>query len=134
MRGIGTIGATLLTLACACVPLAAQPLPTGTSPQAQKNQMKKWALSICFARITSDEQTKKDAGATARAYLENSSQDVEDFAQIGKLIDQFLARPYAGSDKGSYQTMKCIDLFHSKELAQLTAKLVRHRAGTHGRQ
>ncbi|MEN9865255.1 MAG: hypothetical protein RL748_845 [Pseudomonadota bacterium] len=129
MKLIAPIRASLLVLACACTPIAAQPAFTGTSAQAQKTLMKNWALSICFARIASDEKTKKDAAATARAYLENSQQDVEDFAKIGKLVDQFLALPYAGSDKGDYQTMKCIDLFHSKELAHLTAQLVRHRQG-----
>lgn len=129
MNEIARICIILLVLLCTCVPLAAQPLSTGTSAHAQKTLMKNWALSICFARIASDEKTRKDAAATARAYLENSQQDVEDFAKIGKLVDQFLALPYAGSDKRDYQTMKCIDLFHSKELAHLTLQLVRHRMG-----
>ena len=117
-----------LLVACSVFqPIAAQPIGTDTSRNAQKTTMKNWALSICFARIAKDEQTKKDAGNTARAYLENSQQDVEDFEKIGKLIDKYLALEYGGSVKSDYNTMKCIDLFHSKELDKLTTSLVKTR-------
>lgn len=121
-------------IAVACVlialmvaqPLAAQPANSGTSSGDQKILMKNWALSICFARIAQDEQTKKDAGATARAYLENSQQSVEDFEQIGKLVDKYIKLKYGGSVKSDYNTMKCIDLFHSKELDRLVSAYVKN--------
>lgn len=115
----------LLAVFMAFQPLAAQPTSTGTGRNAQKILMKNWALSICFARIAKDEQTQRDAGETARAYLENSQQDVEDFEKIGKLVDEYVALKYGGSVKSDYNTMKCIDLFHSKKLDQLTSSLVR---------
>jgi hypothetical protein len=115
----------LLAVFMACQPLAAQPANTGRARVDQMTLMKDWALSICFARIAKDEQTKKDAGLTARAYLENSQQGVEDFDQIGKLVDEYVALKYAGSVDSDYNTMKCIDLFHSKKLNRLTSKLVR---------
>jgi Type VI secretion system (T6SS), amidase immunity protein len=105
--------------------LAAQPSHTGTGKTAQKILMKNWALSSCFARITQDVQTKKDAGATARAYLENSQQDLAAFEQIGKLVDKYIMLKYGGSDNANYNTMKCIDLFHSKELDQLANKYIK---------
>lgn len=117
--------ACLLTALLAFQPLAAQPANTGRGKNDQKILMKNWALSICFARIAQDEQTKKDAGLTARAYLENSQQDVEDFEKIGKLVDEYIALNYGGSVKSEYNTMKCIDLFHSKKLDQLTTTLVK---------
>jgi hypothetical protein len=121
-----------ITVACALIalmvsqPLAAQPANSGTSRSDQKILMKNWALSICFARIAQDAQTKKDAGATARAYLENSQQGVEAFEQIGKLVDKYVKLQYGGSDKADYNTMKCIDLFHSKELDRLVSTYVKN--------
>lgn len=115
----------MLTLWLVPQTLSAQPIRAGAGRLAQKNLMKDWALSICFARITQDAQTKKDAGATARAYLENSRQSVEEFAEIGQLIDRYIALKYEGSDESSYNTMKCIDLFHSKELDKLSEKFVK---------
>lgn len=106
-------------------PIYAQPSNTDTSRVGQKNLMKNWALSICFARIAIDERTKKDAGATARAYLENSLQGVEEFEQIGKLVDKYIALKYDGSDKSNYDTMKCIDLLQSKELDRLVSSFVK---------
>ncbi len=106
-------------------PIYAQPSQPDTSRACQKNLLKNWALSICFARIAIDERTKKDAGVTARAYLENSQQGVEDFEKIGKLVDKYIAMKYDGSDKSNYNTMKCIELFHSKELDRLTNSFVK---------
>lgn len=125
MKMTRSAAASFLAAFMAWQPLSAQPANTGTSRSDQKTLMKNWALSICFAQITKDEQTKKDAGATARAFLENSHQDIEDFEQIGKLVDEFIAVKYGGSDGSDYNTMKCIDLFHSKKLDQLTSKLVK---------
>jgi hypothetical protein len=106
-------------------PLAAQPASSGKSKSDQKILMKNWALSICFAQITRDETTKKDASATARAYLENSQQGLEAFEQIGKLVNKYANLKYGGSDKSDYNTMKCIDLFHSKELDRLVSSHVK---------
>ena len=126
------MNATKVTILCVLValmvsqPLAAQPTNSGTGRNGQKMLMKNWALSICFARIAQDERTKQDAGATARAYLENSQQGVEAFEQIGKLVDKYLALKYDGSVKSNYNTMKCIDLFHSKELDRLANTYVKN--------
>lgn len=105
----------------------AQPAFTGKGASAQKMLMKNWALSICFARIAHDQATKADAGLTASAYLENSQQDLEDFDKIDKLVDKYLAMKYGGSVPSNYNTMKCIDLFHSTELDHLVSRLVRQR-------
>lgn len=110
-----------------CPPALAQSGFTGKGIGDQKTLMKNWALSVCFARIARDKQTKEDAGLTASAYLENSRQSLEDFDKIEKIVDKFVALEYGGSVKSDYNTMKCIDLFHSKELDRLVTKLVRKR-------
>jgi hypothetical protein len=110
-----------------CHPVSAQPAFTGKGANNQKMLMKNWALSTCFARIAQDQATKTDAGLTASAYLQNSQQDIEDFDKIDKIVDKVLAMKYGGSVQSNYNTMKCIDLFHSKELDRLVGKLVRRR-------
>ncbi|MEN3113429.1 T6SS amidase immunity protein Tai4 family protein [Uliginosibacterium paludis] len=89
--------------------------------------MKNWALSACIARMAKDPETRNDASLTASAFLENSQQDLEDFEQLGKLVDDYLALQYGGSVKSDYNTMKCIDLFHSRKLDQLASRLVKRR-------
>jgi hypothetical protein len=116
-----------LALAIVCQSASAQPAFTGKSASDQKTLMKNWALSACFARMAKDPETKNDASSTASAFLENSQQDIEDFEKLGKLVDEYLALQYGGSVKSEYNTMKCIDLFHSKKLDQLAAKLVKRR-------
>jgi len=119
--------AFFLTTTLFCAPLSAQPAFTGKGANDQKMLMKNWALSTCFARIAEDQATKADAGLTASAYLENSQQDLEDFDKIDKLVEKYLAKKYGGSVASNYNTMKCVDLFHSKELDRLAGKLVRRR-------
>lgn len=117
----------VLILALA-LPLAqAQPAFTGKRASDQKMLMKNWALSACIARMAKDEGTRNDASSTASAFLENSQQDLEDFEQLGKLVDEYLALQYGGSVKSEYNTMKCIDLFHSRKLDQLASRLVKRR-------
>ena len=36
-----------------------------------------------------------------------------------------MSKPYGGSIKSDFNTMKCIDLFHSKELDQFINKVTR---------
>lgn len=116
-----------LTAAMTCQTVIAQPAFTGKGVSEQKMLMKSWALSTCFSIIAKDEETKKDAASTAAAYLENSQQDLEDFDKIGTLVEKFVAKQYGGSVKSEYNTMKCIDLFHSRELDRLVVKLVHRR-------
>lgn len=118
---------TAAFLLTAALPLAAQPAFTGKGANDQKMLMKNWALSTCIARFAQDQTTKADAGLTASGYLENSQQDLEDFDKIDKVVDKYLAMKYGGSVQSDYNTMKCIDLFHSKELDRLVSKLVRRR-------
>jgi hypothetical protein len=92
---------------------------------SQRILLKNWALSVCFAQIAKDDGTAEDAGLTASAYVEFAHQGEEAYDQLRKLVDKYKNLEYAGSVKSNYNTMKCIDLFHSKELDRLVTKLVR---------
>jgi Type VI secretion system (T6SS), amidase immunity protein len=39
-----------------------------------------------------------------------------------RLVGQYLQRRYTGVGKGQFNTMKCIDLFHGKEVTELVRK------------
>ena len=93
-----------------------------TAKYSQKTLLKNWALSRCVAQIAPDEASRKDANATAAAYLEFGHQPIETYEAIETLVGTFIKREYAGSTKSSYNTMKCVDLFYSAELDRLSRK------------
>jgi Type VI secretion system (T6SS), amidase immunity protein len=98
-----------------------------TEKYSQKVLLKNWALSVCLAKISKDEHTRNDANATASAYLEFGRQPIEAYESLRVLADQYAGRKYAGSIKSEFNTMKCIDLFHSEELEALTRKLSKNK-------
>lgn len=109
----------LVVFGIAAVP--AQPLPQ-TSNYNQKTLLKNWALSVCLAQVAQDERTANDAGSTAGAYLEFGKQDLAVYDELRALVAKYVALKYGGSVQSEFNTMKCIDLFHSKELDRLSTK------------
>ncbi|GAA5175551.1 T6SS amidase immunity protein Tai4 family protein [Niveibacterium umoris] len=103
----------LATLGTTTTAVAQEPT---TAKYSQKTLLKNWALSRCLAQIAPDEASRNDANATAAAYLEFGHQPIETYEAIDKLVVTFIKREYAGSTKSSYNSMKCIDLFHSRDL------------------
>ncbi|HLO77807.1 MAG TPA: T6SS amidase immunity protein Tai4 family protein [Magnetospirillum sp.] len=122
MRGLlACLGGILLL---AGVP--AQASDHGTEPMApkysQKVLMKNWALSNCLAIIATTQDARDDANATAAAYLEFGHQPIQAYEQLHALAQQFADRQYAGSVPSPFNTMKCVDLYNSRELDKLTTK------------
>ncbi len=89
-----------------------------TDKYSQKTLLKNWALSRCLAKSYDDEGIKEDANATASAYLEYGKQGIETYNKLNVLVDKYVSLTYGGSIKSEFKTMKCIDLYHSKELEQ----------------
>ncbi len=96
-----------------------------TEKYSQKTLLKNWTLSVCLAKISKDPGAKEDANATASAYLEFGLQHIEAYDALRKLAEEYANRKYGGSIKSDFNTMKCIDLFHSKELDDLTRKILK---------
>jgi hypothetical protein len=90
---------------------------------SQKILLKNWALSRCLAQVLPEGSAKDDANATAGGYLEFGNQPIEAYEDLSKLVDKYVALHYAGSVKSDFNTMKCIDLFHSKELEEAVTRL-----------
>ncbi|RIX49887.1 MAG: hypothetical protein D3M94_01675 [Rhodocyclales bacterium GT-UBC] len=98
-----------------------------TETYSQQDLLKNWTLSVCLATIAKDANDRADANATAAAYLEFGRQRLEDYDKLQKLAEKYAARRYSGAIQSEFNTMKCIDLFHSKELDWLTKKLSKTR-------
>jgi hypothetical protein len=94
-----------------------------TAKYSQKTLLKNWALSRCLAVVYADPTTKNDANATASAYLEYGKVSIEAYDELSALVNNYAKRSYGGSIKSDYNTMKCIDMFQSKELDRLANKL-----------
>jgi hypothetical protein len=94
-----------------------------TSSYSEKDLLKNWALCRCLGKTYVSERDRDDAYKSAAAYLEFSGSPIESFDKLTELIEKYLSRSYTGSVQSNYNTMKCIDLFHSKELDVLTSEL-----------
>jgi type VI secretion system (T6SS) amidase immunity protein Tai4 len=94
---------------------------------SQKTLLKNWALSRCLGRVATDEKSRGDAYATAAAYLEFGHQGMDVYKKLGVLIDKYAGKSYHGSIQSDFNTMKCIDLFHSKGLDQFVNQATKRR-------
>jgi hypothetical protein len=119
---IKTISTALLILCMGAITHASESTPES---YPQKILFKNWTLSRCLAKAYPSPISKDDAEATASAFLEFSkfSLDANEKAEV--LVDKFLSKKYDGAVKSNYNTMKCIDLFHSKELDNLAKMYVK---------
>ena len=109
----------------AATPEAAKPAAPATPTYSQKMLLKNWALSVCLAKVAKTAEAKDDANATAAAYMEFGKQSVEAYEPLRELADRYAKRVYGGAARSEFNTMKCIDLLHSKELDALTARLAK---------
>jgi hypothetical protein len=96
-----------------------------TASYSQRDLLKNWALSICLAKVATEPGARDDANLAASAYMEFGRQGAEAYEALHKLADQYAARHYTGSVEGEFNTMKCIDLFHSRELNSLATRLAK---------
>src|ERR1700690_2980627 len=81
--------------------------------------LKNFALSVCLADGYSSKEVMKDSLAAAGAYSELGSLPFEAYEKAETLAKQFLAKKYLSISGEQLTLMKCIDLFHSKELDRL---------------
>ncbi|WP_431265812.1 T6SS amidase immunity protein Tai4 family protein [Roseateles chitinivorans] len=123
---IGLAGLAFLSpvaWAQAAPPGPGQPTISATPSYSQQTLLKNWATSVCLATVARSPEAKDDANATASAYMEFGKQPLAAYAPLRDLAVSFAKRTYAGASPSEFNTMKCIDLMHSKELDALTARL-----------
>ncbi len=102
-------------------------LSRGSQPTrySQKTLLKNWAMCRCLAKAYGPGMPAEDAEATASAYLELGKAPIEAYDKLAKLVERYLSVPYSGSVKSNYNTMKCINLYNSKDLERAVARLAR---------
>ena len=119
---------TIVKLAVAAVLLTA---PLGGNAEAAEPRvpytpvqyLKNFALSVCIGEgFKSDDEVAKEANGAAGGYLELGSFPIEAHEQAAALAKKYLAKEYLSKHGHKLTVMKCIDLFHSKELDRLVRK------------
>lgn len=107
--------------------------PSPEAPQRTYGQnYKDMLLASCIARAyKGDSQAGKDASASAGVYIEWTLYDVEkSSASIDGIIERYLARDYSNplvEYRGvEFNLLKCLDMYHSKELANQVRRFVPH--------
>jgi hypothetical protein len=96
--------------------------PARRASYSPSQYLKNYALSTCLADGFKSEEVVKDAAAAARGYLELGALPLEAYTQATKLGRTFLARDYKSVAGAKLTVMKCIDLFHSRELDDVARK------------
>ena len=104
------------------------------SPEAYKRtnlqNFKDIVLGRCIAKAyRSDKSASSDAGSSASALIDWAYFDLNETEAVHNLIDKYLSRdyfnPYAEFDnKVKYDYLKCLDLYHSKDLKRLAKEIV----------
>ena len=84
--------------------------------------LKNFALSVCLADGYKSKDVVKDSLAAAGGYSELGSLPFEAYEEAETLAKQFLAKKYLSISGEQLTLIKCIDLFHSKELDKLAKK------------
>lgn len=120
MRRLFLSGWLVTVLACSAPAI-------GRVAYTPEQYLKNYAVSACIAGgYASSAEVADDAKAAAGGYLELGSFDIEAYNEAAALAKTYLSKHYVShNDSGktpSLTLMKCIDLYHSKELEQL----VRH--------
>jgi hypothetical protein len=131
-----SIFAMLLSLTCAvsyAAPPASSPEPKSELPEVASRtylqNFKDLALSSCITTAyAADPKVAADAGATV-AGLDSTwtEYDPERGAgEITKLVEKYLARTYNSIQGPSIKLdlLKCLDMYHGKELEQLARRVV----------
>ncbi len=91
-------------------------------PYSPVQYLKNYALSSCLSYGLAAQEAKIEAGDASRGYLELGSFGMEAHEEAAALARAYLAKPYQSKHGSKLTVMKCIDLFHSKELEQLAQK------------
>lgn len=109
--------------------VAALSATTGCSAQSvrtysDKELLENYALTKCIGMTHNSVELKKDADASAQGYLEFGNVDFQAYEDAIALASSFLNRSYDSKSGAPLNVMKCIDMYHSRELDVLVEKYV----------
>lgn len=89
------------------------------------------ALAACIATAYKDSPAGQDATITTSVFLEWTYFDLDKGNEAtDRLVQTYLARDYSTPVEGyagaRFDLLKCLDMYHSKELDAQVAKVVKH--------
>jgi len=105
------------------VPATAQ--TSQTHRYSQRELLQNFAVSRCLGRVYGNDAVRDDAFASAAGYLEFGRQGIEAYGALDKLAERYASLTYHSHSGAPLHTMKCIDLFRSKDLNRLVNRLLR---------
>jgi len=105
------------------------------SPEAYKRtnlqNFKDIVLGRCIAKAyRGDKSASSDAGSSASALIDWAYFDLNETKAVHNLIDKYLSRDYFNPydefeiKEVKYNYLKCLDLYHSKDLKRLAKEIV----------
>ena len=105
------------------------------SPEAYKRtnlqNFKDIVLGRCIAKAyRGDKSASSDAGSSASALIDWAYFDLNETEAVHNLIDKYLSRDYFNPydefeiKEVKYNYLKCLDLYHSKDLKRLAKEIV----------
>jgi hypothetical protein len=115
---------------CASIPaIAADPIAAIQRDNGQN--YKDRALAACISAAYKGSRAGEDASITQRAFLEWTYYDDDNGnAATDQLVEKYLHRDYGNPVEGyadaKFDLLKCIDMYHSKELDEQVRKYVPH--------
>lgn len=116
----------LISTAVISVCLVASAAQAAPANQSATDEFRNYALSTCLADGYKSEEVVKDAAAAARGYLELGSFPLDAYTKATALGREFLGRDYQSISGQPLILMKCLDFFHSRELANLAKRYIKH--------
>lgn len=132
LLGVTVAAYSLLPLTCHAADVRENSPEAGARSHAQN--YKDMALAACMAQAyRNDPGAAKDAGSSASALRDWTSFDLEESPDAVKsLVNRYLARDYSNPLVESeihgvrFDFLKCMDMYHSKALADLVKRMVIH--------
>lgn len=118
------------TLLCASFSAAAADSINATHRTNAENY-KDRALAACISTAYKGSSAEKDADATKSAFIEwTYYDDDKGNAATDRLVEKYLNRNYSNPVEGyagaRFDLLKCLDMYHSQELAEQVRKYVPH--------
>jgi len=88
------------------------------------------ALAACMSVAYKGSPAGDDASISTSAFIEWTYYDDKADVAVDKLIEKYLGRDYSNPVEGyagaRFNTLKCLDLYHSRELGDLVRRYVPH--------
>ncbi len=122
------IGKSLLLLGLLPLTSAAAPEAPLYQRLGPEQNLKAYALNFCIGEAFKEQKAiQTETIVAARAYFDFGRFGHDAYIDAAKLATSFLAKNYISENGEKLAMLKCIDLFHSKELDALAKKYSRMR-------